>query len=83
MAKLALERVARALCRSHGHPENTTFEGQPMWCSYRDDAQAVLDALGVAALTELLAGIAGDPRVPADIRQKARNANVAIAHESH
>lgn len=45
--KPALERAARALCRHDGHPENTKFEGRPMWESYIPAAQAVLDALGV------------------------------------
>ncbi len=27
----AIEAAARALCRSDGNPENTKFEGKPMW----------------------------------------------------
>lgn len=41
----ALEKVARALCRHAGNPENTKFEGRPMWESYLPEAQAVIDAL--------------------------------------
>lgn len=39
------EIVARALCRFDGHPENTMFEGKPMWMSYLGQADAVLEAL--------------------------------------
>jgi hypothetical protein len=40
------EIAARALCRFHGNPENTQFEGKPMWMSYLDEADAVLKAIG-------------------------------------
>ena len=36
------ERAARALCRRDGHPENTKFEGKPMWQSYLDIVDIVL-----------------------------------------
>lgn len=42
------EIVARALCRFDGHPENTMFEGKPMWMSYLGQADAVLAALECA-----------------------------------
>lgn len=38
------ERAARALCRLDGNPENTMFEGKPMWVSYLDQVDAVLEA---------------------------------------
>ena len=38
------ERAARALCRLAGNPEDTTFEGKPMWASYLDEVDAVLRA---------------------------------------
>ena len=41
----ALERAARALCRHAGNPENTQFEGKPMWQSYLGEATAVLAAI--------------------------------------
>ena len=40
-----IERAARALCRFHNLPENTKFEGRPMWESYVDEAIAVIDAI--------------------------------------
>lgn len=43
--KLARELAARALCRHDGHPEDTAFEGKPMWESYLDAADAVLAAI--------------------------------------
>ena len=43
--KPALERAARALCRHAGNPENTQFEGRPMWQSYLPEATAVLEAI--------------------------------------
>lgn len=45
--KSPLELAARALCRFHGNPENTQFEGRPMWESYLGEARAVLAALGI------------------------------------
>lgn len=39
-----LEKAARALCRFHGLPEDTMFEGKPMWQSYLDEATTVLRA---------------------------------------
>ncbi|MEG8040514.1 hypothetical protein QP166_14610 [Sphingomonas sp. LR60] len=52
-----IERAARALCRLAGRPENTRFEGRPMWESYIDEAAASLSAVRHAhfvALTERL-----------------------------
>lgn len=43
--KPALERAARALCTQAGNPENTQFEGRPMWQSYLPEARAVLEAI--------------------------------------
>lgn len=41
------ERAARALCRLAGNPEDTRFEGKPMWQSYLPEVDAVLlTALG-------------------------------------
>lgn len=44
--KPARELAARALCRHDGHPEDTKFEGRPMWESYLPAADAVLAAIG-------------------------------------
>lgn len=41
---MALEAAARALCRHAGNPENTKFEGKPMWQSYLPEAQAAIEA---------------------------------------
>lgn len=38
------ERAARALCRLHDIPEDTRFEGGPMWRSYLPEVDAVLEA---------------------------------------
>lgn len=40
----AIEAAARPLCRSDGNPENTKFEGQPMWQSYLPAAKAAVEA---------------------------------------
>lgn len=40
----AIEAAARALCRFAGNPENTRFEGQPMWQSYIPEATAAIEA---------------------------------------
>lgn len=41
------ERAARALCRLARVPENTRFEGRPMWESYLPEVDAVLEAIGL------------------------------------
>lgn len=38
------ERAARALCRRAGNPEDTKFEGRPMWMSYLEEVDVVLEA---------------------------------------
>lgn len=38
------ERAARALCRMNRVPEDTMFEGRPMWESYLDEVDTVLKA---------------------------------------
>lgn len=38
------ERAARALCSSRGLPENTKFEGRPMWESFLPEVDIVLQA---------------------------------------
>jgi hypothetical protein len=38
------ERAARTLCRHAGNPENTMFEGRPMWMSYLEEVDVVLEA---------------------------------------
>ena len=38
------ERAARALCELDGHPPDIKMDGQPMWCSYLDQVDAVLRA---------------------------------------
>jgi len=40
----AFEAAARALCRHAGHPENTKFEGKPMWQSFLPEAKAAIEA---------------------------------------
>lgn len=40
----AIESAARALCRAEGYPENTKFEGNPMWQSYVPAAKAAIEA---------------------------------------
>ncbi len=65
------ERVARALCRADGHPENTRFEGRPTWESYKREAEQVLWALEVETLTAALRGMAAERSVPLPVREKA------------
>ena len=45
MSKSPIERAARALCKLDGHPENTAFEGAPMWRSYLPQVRSVLQAI--------------------------------------
>lgn len=44
--KPARELAARALCRKAGLPEDSKFEGRPMWESFLPEADAVLEAIG-------------------------------------
>ncbi|WP_370269193.1 hypothetical protein [Nioella sp.] len=54
LSKPPRERAARALCKLHGHPPDTRFEGKAMWESYLDEVDAVLAAaIGMSALNEL------------------------------
>lgn len=38
------ERAARALCRFNDVPEDTMYEGRPMWESFLPEVDAVLEA---------------------------------------
>lgn len=40
-----LERVARALCRHDGHPENATMDGKPLWQDYLPEARVAIEAM--------------------------------------
>lgn len=40
----AIEAAARTLCRLARNPENTRFEGKPMWQSYLPEAKAAVEA---------------------------------------
>lgn len=71
-----LERVARALCRADGHPEDIKFESNPMWASYCGEAQLVLDALKPGVLVDALTSLLKDDAVPERVR---RNAEAALA----
>jgi len=44
--KPARELAARALCRKAGLPEDSIFQGRPMWEDFLPDADAVLEAIG-------------------------------------
>jgi hypothetical protein len=44
-----IERVARALCRLDGHPENATMDGKPLWRDYEREARAAIGAMRSAA----------------------------------
>lgn len=65
------ERVARALCRAEGNPENTQYKGRLMWESYKAEAEQVLKALDVETLTGALRGMAAERSVPLPVREKA------------
>ena len=51
------ERAARALCRLAGVPENTRFEGRPIWESYLPEVDAVLgEVLGSDEVKRMVDG---------------------------
>lgn len=45
MSKAPLERAARAICTAQDLPENTMFEGRPMWESFLPAARVALEAV--------------------------------------
>lgn len=50
----ARERAARALCQLSDVPENTKFDGRPMWKSFLPEVDAVLEAaLGAEELERM------------------------------
>lgn len=51
IAKLS-ELAARALCRRAGNPENTMFEGKPMWTSYLGEVATVFKAIDLEGLVD-------------------------------
>ena len=59
--KPPLERAARALCRLRGLPEDTRFNGAPMWHSAAFEALTVLSA---ALSKEELARLVPDHLAP-------------------
>ncbi|MHA6688566.1 hypothetical protein, partial [Mesorhizobium sp. A556] len=40
------ELAASALCRRHGLPEDTKYDGEPTWVSFLRDVDTVLEAVG-------------------------------------
>ncbi|MGF7152595.1 hypothetical protein [Novosphingobium gossypii] len=54
--KPALERMARALCTADGLPENTHFEGKPMWENFIPRARAALEAIRTPTMAMAKAG---------------------------
>ncbi len=49
------ELAARALCSKANLPENTKFEGRPMWTSFLSDVETVLNAVKYDELVASLA----------------------------
>lgn len=56
------ELAARALCSKAHLPENTKFEGKPMWMSYLDEVETVLNAVKYDDLVASLAKLKGENR---------------------
>lgn len=50
--KDARELAARALCRKAGNVEMAKFEGKPLWMSYLDEVEVVLQAVGYDELVK-------------------------------
>lgn len=44
--KPARELAARALCRKAGLPEDSIFQGRPMWEDFLPEVDTVLEAIG-------------------------------------
>ncbi|AOR79854.1 hypothetical protein QUC32_09595 [Novosphingobium resinovorum] len=43
--KTVLERIVRALCSQNGFPENTMYQGRPMWEDFLPKARVALAAI--------------------------------------
>lgn len=78
-----LERICRALCQVHGNPTDTTFQGKPMWESYRREARAAIDASGIDELLDTVRYMAKTPSVPPDLRQELSAALMRIEGARH
>lgn len=52
-----IERVARALCRLDGHPENAKMDGKPLWQDYVAEARAAIAAMRDPTETMLDGGL--------------------------
>lgn len=37
-----VQRLARKMCALDGHPQNTQYEGKPMWASYAEEARTII-----------------------------------------
>lgn len=46
------ELAARALSEFHGNPPDIKMDGKPMWQSYLDEVDVVLEAIGFQPETE-------------------------------
>jgi hypothetical protein len=55
---------AGSFAKADGHPENITFEGRPMWQSYRDTAATALKALALTPVLDVVREVAESPDGP-------------------
>jgi hypothetical protein len=65
-----LERFCRALSRLDGNPEDTSFKGEPMWHSYKDEAQVLCKLIGLDAFLADVRVAAADQEMPEPARTK-------------
>ncbi len=73
-----LERVCRALCDIHGNPQNTTYEGKPMWESYRAEAGQIIESSGIVAFLGVVREAAEDSSTPHKLRENLKGALAAF-----
>jgi hypothetical protein len=76
-----LERICRALCQVNGRSTDTTFQGKPMWESYRREARAAIDASGIEELLDSVRHAAKAQGVPADLRKELSEALARVEGE--
>ena len=60
MTDSMIERVARALCRHEGLPENTRLDGRPMWADFVPEARAAIAAMREPTKAMIAAGLRYD-----------------------
>jgi hypothetical protein len=72
--------MARALCQADGNHTDTTFEGKPMWQSYRREAKAALDGANIEDLIETVRHVSRHREMPTALKEELSTALEVFEH---